>query len=99
MYEHKCAFFFAFAWYIDFILTDVSLDVSIQLGKLKWLSSILAGHTRQDHPPELIEMRGNRGLSSIDAIYNDERARKAEMPSANGHASARGKQMTSEVMR
>ena len=76
---------------IDFILKNVL----IQLGKLKWLSSILAGHTRQDHPSELIEMRGNRGLDSIDAIYNDEKARAAEMPSANGHASARGKDITS----
>ena len=40
--------------------------------------------TRQNDPPEM------RGMRHMDVVFNDEKIRAAEIPSANGHASARG---------
>ena len=44
--------------------------------------------TRQDHPPEM------RGMRNMDICFNAEKTRAAEIPSANGHASARGEEIS-----
>ena len=65
---------FAFTWF---------WSVYFQAVKFRWILNYMKQGTRQDAPP------GMPGLKKPDT-FNDDEIRATEIPSANGHASARG---------
>jgi len=61
---------------------------------MKFLHGIMKSATRQDHPPELL----GSGFNSFGSFYNEEKTRAAEIPSGNGHSSARGMAALASMM-
>ena len=63
---------------------------SEKVSRMKDLNNVMKSLSRQDHPPELKGLK--RGAA--EDIFNADKTRMSQIPSANGHASARGEQMS-----
>ena len=68
------------------LFTQFSSLISEKVGRMKLIKTMMKTASRQGFPPEL------KGLKwgNTEEVFNAEKTRMTQIPSANGHASARG---------
>ena len=67
-----------------------ALFLFVKVSRIRMFNSLTGTGTRQGFPPEIKGLTDSQMADNAEELFNLEKTRAAEMPSANGHASARG---------